>query len=127
MIFQYSWEAVLAKNKTQTRRIVAAKDSPIYTQGNHKTIKAVVANGRVKWKVGQTYAVQKGRAKSEIARIRITRIRSEPVSEISSADAKAEGWATKQEFFDSWQEINGKNSLNHQVWALDFELVKPSQ
>jgi hypothetical protein len=126
MIFQYSWQAVLAKKKTQTRRIIAAQDSAVYTQDKHNWIEAVVANGRVKWKVGQTYAVQKGRAKPEIARIRITRIRSEPVSEISSADAKAEGWNSKQEFFDGWQQIHGKNSLHHQVWALDFELVEPS-
>ena len=127
MIFQYSWQVVLAKKKTQTRRLMAAKDSAVYAHDNHKEIEAVVSNGRTKWKVGQTYAVQKGRAKPEIARIRVTRIRSEPVSEISTADAKAEGWDTKQEFFDSWQEINGKNSLNSQVWVLNFELAEVSK
>jgi len=125
MIFQYSWQAVLNKQKTQTRRTISGNDSPVHDQ--HKQITAVMNNGRLKWKVGQTYAVQKGRGKPEIARIRITHIRSEPVSEISSTDAKAEGWDNKQEFFAGWQQIHGENSLNQSVWALTFELIEPTK
>ena len=49
MIFQYSWQAVLAKKKTQTRRVATAKDSAVYAHDNHKEIEAVVSNGRTKW------------------------------------------------------------------------------
>ncbi len=121
MIFQYTWQSILDEKKTQTRRVIAASEIAIRTRYNR--IDSVISNGRVKWKVGQTYAVQTGRGKSEIARIRITQINSEYVSRISSVDAKAEGFDTRQEFFDTWQQIHGKDTLNQKIWVLKFELV----
>src|SRR5690606_26680202 len=48
--------------------------------------------GRVKWVVGRTYAVQPGRGKPAVARIRITDIRQERLQDISWNDLEAEGY-----------------------------------
>ncbi len=121
MIFQYTWQSILDEKKTQTRRVIGTNE--IAVRARHNQIISVVSNGRVKWKVGQTYAVQTGRGKSEIARIKITQINSECVSRISSANAKAEGFNNRQEFFNTWQQIHGKDSLGQKIWVLKFELI----
>lgn len=121
MIFQYTLPQILSGEKTQTRRVMQEKDTALYD--THNAIEAVLVNNKVKWQVGQTYAVQPGRAKAQVARIRITQINSEYVSEISPADAVAEGFADRQEFLAAWQRIHGENSLNLPVWVLRFELV----
>ncbi len=121
MIFQYTWQSILDEKKTQTRRVIAANEIAI--RAKHNQIMAVISNGRLKWKVGQTYAVQIGRGKPEIARIQITRINSEQVTRISSADAKAEGFNSRQEFINIWKQIHGEDSLHQKIWIVNFELV----
>ncbi|MFA4974630.1 MAG: ASCH domain-containing protein [bacterium] len=68
MIFQHTWQQVLDGTKTQTRRLRA---QPPY--------------------VGRTYAVQPGRGKPAVGRIRITAIRQQRVQDITAEDALAEG------------------------------------
>ena len=48
---------------------------------------------RVQWEIGRTYAVQPGRGKPAVARIRITNIRQERLCDITAADARAEGFS----------------------------------
>ncbi len=88
MIFQYTLTQVLNKTKTQTRRVVRPGDVAVYDEAGQ--IVAVTKNGRTQWEVGRTYAVQPGRTQPQVARIRITAIRTEPVTAISEADAIAE-------------------------------------
>lgn len=121
MIFQYTYEAVLRGTKTQTRRVIKSGDQALY--GDDGSIVAVLVNGREKWRVGKPYSVQPSRTKPQIARIRITAIRQEQVSQISDSDVVAEGYETRQAFLDTWVAINGIASLNAQVWVLEFELI----
>jgi len=86
-------------------------------------IVSVTHNGRTKWTVGKTYAVQPSRNAAQVARMRITRLVDEPVSAISHNDAIAEGYTSREAFFETWQHIHGDNSFDMRVWVITFELV----
>jgi len=109
------------RKKTVTRRVV--KQCEVARRGRHNQIEAVEINGRTKWEIGKTYAVQPARGKMQIARIRLVRIRSEHILRISTADAIAEGFSNRQHFLQVWAKIHGDVSLNCRVWVLEFELV----
>lgn len=99
---------------------------------------------KLKWFVGRTYAVQPGRGKKAVGRIRITKIRREVLGDISLDDIFAEGifrvpehkgWYTYKggvdhispltAYFTLWDSIYGKGAwervLYDDVWVLDFE------
>ena len=120
MLFQHTLKLILSKRKKQTRRLI--KLDEIAIRGRNNRIEAVVVNGRDKWRVGKTYAVQPSRGKGQVARIRLVAINSERLSRISTEDAHAEGFANRQEFFSKWCEIHGDDSLNSRVWILKFEV-----
>ena len=125
MIFQYTWENILSGKKTQTRRVISEFDKAILDEsGDHIT--RVTHKGRSKWAVGKTYSVQPGRTKPSIARIEITRLRREPVRAITVEDALAEGFESVEEFYETWQQVHGKGSLDQEVWVIDFKLVDTS-
>ncbi len=121
MIFQYTIEQVLDGSKTQTRRVIKNGEQAVRTRYNQ--IEAVVHNGRDKWRVGSTYAVQPGRGHSQMARICLVKINSEAVSRISTAAARAEGFCNRQEFLQTWRDIHGDSANDRRVWVLTFELV----
>ena len=120
MIFQHTLEQVLSGQKTQTRRII--KPGDVAVRSGQDEITAVKTNGRTKWAVGKTYSVQPGRGKPAVARIQITRIRRETVSQISEADAIADGFTSRQAFLNTWRHIHGDDSLDLDVWVVHFEL-----
>lgn len=139
MIFK-QWQQVLDGTKTQTRRLMKEGDWPLHQAPGYAElpIEAVYDNRRrLRWKVGQTYAVQPGRGKKAIGRIRLTRIRRQRVQDISEEDAKAEGCPSRLETgFDTaryrfhvlWDSIYTKTGErwadNTGVWALTFEVVR---
>lgn len=105
MIFRAdSVEAILKGRKTQTRRVV--KDV-------------------CKYRVGQHYSVQPGRGRREVARVQITGIRREPLSNISRSpeDVRAEGFQSADEFAEVWEEIHGKLDGRQLVDVIDFVVV----
>jgi len=117
MIFQYTLPKIISGEKTQTRRVTKANEEPRFVDG---TIQSVAQSGRTKWRIGKTYAIQPRRGSRQVGRIELKNIRYEPVREISRTDAKKEGFATPQEFFDTWKKIHGEQSLNQKVWVLEF-------
>lgn len=121
MIFQHTLTDILLQNKTQTRRIIKVNEIAVRTRYNK--IESVLHNDRIKWRVGQTYAVQPGRGQAEVARIRLTRINSQHITRISTLDAIAEGFKSRQDFLQTWQKIHGENALNVRVWVLTLELI----
>jgi hypothetical protein len=121
MIFQYTYQLILDGKKTQTRRIIDAEEKAVKSDTGE--IEAVLHKGRKKWVVGQSYGVQPSRTAKQVARIRLTRIRQEKVSDISEADVQAEGFNSRAEFYQTWQTLHGENSLDWVVWVLDFEVV----
>jgi hypothetical protein len=121
MIFQYTFQDVLAEKKTQTRRLIKADDAAV--RGRYNKIEAVTINGRLKWAVGRTYAVQTGRTQPAIARVEITALHSQKIRYISTADSIQEGFRNRQDFLTTWREIHGEMSLDRRVWIISFKLV----
>ena len=121
MIFQHTLTNILLQNKTQTRRIIKPDETVI--RGRYNKVEAVLKNNRTKWIVGNTYAVQPGRGKSEVARILITKINSEHILRISTTSALNEGFYSRQDFLKTWKEIHGDDAFNLRVWVLTFELI----
>lgn len=77
--------AVASGRKTQTRRPVTPKPC--------------------RYKVGHDYAVQPGRGKEAIARLKVLDIREERVGQITHQDAKAEGFRNTAAFKAYWVEL----------------------
>jgi len=140
-------KAILEGHKTQTRRIV--KDGeykrPRFNSNYNQFNRVVYTPGdRVKWYTGGEYAVQPGRGKKSVGRIRLTAIRQERLQDISEEDARAEGvdehyydnlpsykqrvipgYLCRAAFADLWKTVHGADSWddNPLVWVLAFELV----
>lgn len=139
MQFTKTWELVLEGKKTQTRRLVKPGDftSVMWTdehdkhgrivpdQPNHgpivrvempywlaekSQIQRVMNDRRTVYLVGKEYAVQPGRGKAAVARIRITGIRREDVRNISHEDAVAEGFTDRSEFLSIWTGMHDKKA-----------------
>ena len=122
MIFQHTLDLVLSGAKTATSRL--AKTGEVTERGQDGKVEAVTFKGRDKYRVGKIYAVQPARAKPAVAHIRLLSIKGQCVSETSVEEAKAEGFASREAFFETWREIHGANKLNAEVWLLTFELVR---
>jgi len=152
MIFKGTWEKVLDGTKTQTRRPVKTKknqkeQSMMYLSETGEIIKVMhlikIANEQYKerllYEVGRTYAVQPGRGKKSLGKIKTMEIRIEKVQAISCIDMIAEGLKTNlrhidatMHLLDQWRDL--WNSLyegtpyswgkNPDVWVLEFELVE---
>jgi len=137
MIFHETYQKVLDGTKIQTRRPVNYYRHERLINGivyRHATMKEIK-----KWSVGNTYAVQPGRGKKSLGKIRIMEIRIEKVQAISCIDMIAEGLKTNlrhidatMHLLDQWRDL--WNSLyagtkfawekNPDVWVLEFELVE---
>lgn len=65
------------------------------------------------YQVGKSCAVQPGRGQRAIGRIRITGIRREDVRDISDEDARAEGFASKWQFWETWTEMHDPRAYKH--------------
>lgn len=90
---------ILTGRKTQTRRFVR------YRQ----------------YMAGRDYAVQPGRGKQSIARIRALQIGQVSPFEIGTHDAKAEGYQSSEQFSEAWAAMHG--NAQRPVWVLEFELL----
>lgn len=175
MIFK-QYQQILDGMKTQTRRLVKANELAsgsrpsrwihavwIDIKGVHDrrheqhgfikcSLVVLESLYRLKWAVARgyfadkTYAIQPGRGKKAVGRIRVTEIRRERVQDISLADCLSEGvilisnewgtpwyksiggeWKTAREAFaELWNSIHEKPGTrwadDPEVWALTFEL-----
>lgn len=122
MIFQYTYQYILGGSKTQTRRVAKPEETAVYAEDS--TIEAVLHKGRTKYRVGKTYAVQPARTKPALARIQLQALKHEVVTDISLADAIAEGYADVDGFLQSWRTIHGEKAMSAQVWVLVFSVVE---
>lgn len=110
MIFQHTFDKVMAREKTQTRRIKKPGEFYWYDfatlEGGHHGVFADLNNdhneARSVYQCKKTYAIQPGRGKLAVGRIRITNIRREDVRNISHEDALAEGFPSRLDFLAVW-------------------------
>jgi len=121
MLFQYSLDLVLTGRKTATSRL--AKPEDVAVRDSSSRIEAVIANGRDKYRVGKTYAVQPARGKPAVARIRLLAIDAKTPAQVTHAEAHAEGFASREAFFETWHKIHG-DKLHAPIWLLTFALVE---
>lgn len=151
MLFIHTFEKVLDGSKVATSRIVKPGDmANALTTGE---IFAVTAGSRLVYALGKDYAVQPGRGKKAVGRVRITGIDRYDVRTITGAQARAEGFRDKYQFLLLWCEMHDpafhKNWLLlcgedvaeyacptiirerpaalYDAWLLTFELVKGAQ
>lgn len=123
MIFKQA-QQVLDATKTQTRRPIkkygqTLTPNDLHTEHSWPFPPTVIENGRVKWMVGHTYAVQPGRGKRSIGRILLLEIRRERLQEISLEDIEAEGITTPEEFARIWGE-----AITHSWLEVAYERLK---
>lgn len=146
-------QAILDGTKTQTRRLVkpgeACRDGMSVAKTWTHDVLGITGHRcwvpyYPKWQVGRTYAIQPGRGKKAVGRIRITKIRREELWEISCggylgrSDMQQEGCPFVNEpnrmgldevewFGELWDSINTKKgdrwADNPEVWVLEFECV----
>jgi hypothetical protein len=102
MIFQHTYQLVLAGQKTQTRRLIRSERPPC--------------------KVGGTIAVQPGRGKKALGRVLVTGLRRERLGDLTYDDAQAEGYANREEFIQTWQQMHVQFLPNMEVWVITFRL-----
>ena len=152
LIFTETLDALLDGTKGQTRRVVKEGDeahivtsaggtqwvkpcADLHLQG---TITAVRSkNGRIKWALGRTYAVQEGRGKPQVARLEITGIRCERLQSINFDDVIAEGYRifgkmdavkARHWYMGVWRNIHKKGEFawenNPLVWPLHVRMVR---
>lgn len=112
-------DRILAGNKTQTRRTVRY----------HGGLRSDRYRFDCTYKVGRSYAVQPGRGRKGVARIKVTDIRRERWKDITERDAIAEGFkrldgfTAKQQFFAYVYGIyQGNIDLEAECWVIEFEL-----
>jgi hypothetical protein len=137
MQFAHTFEKVLSGEKTMTRRLVVQELDALY----EGAVIRCSEPPRVRWEVGNTYAVQPGRGKPAVARIRITDIRREDVRNISDEDVRAEGFEWRSVFLETWCNMHDKAAITdsrmfwlenihrrpaerYDAWVLTFEVVK---
>jgi len=105
MIFQPRFVRLIFKGrKTQTRR-------PVKEGETH-----------CRYKKGRTYAVQRGKGKAAVAKIKILSVEMERLGDICYKDARREGFKTRDEFKESWKDIYGEYDADQEVWAISFAL-----
>jgi hypothetical protein len=131
---------VMHSKKTMTRRIISRYEMFYADKDTPPTVYVKCPDGkqRIKWQVGRTYAVQPGRGKASIGRVKLLGLFRERLQDISDADVCAElgvaadirmgrGWL-RNAFAELWDSINkmpGTRYLdNPKVNALTFELVE---
>lgn len=126
---------VLAGEKTQTRRIKKEGERLLASILGVKMV--LDYRARTKWQVGKTYAVQTGRGKPGIGRLRLLDIRAQQLKYISPQEAFDEGIRLeaspeetpeefREAFFRLWDSISppGLRLENDpEVWVLVFEVV----
>lgn len=89
---------VLSGEKTQTRR-------PL----------------KYRYEAGRTYAVQPGRGKRAVGRIRVLSVDEVDVTAIDDTDAHAEGFKSRNEFLDLWRSMYG--TVSGRCQRLVFEVA----
>jgi hypothetical protein len=125
MIFSHTLDLLLVHRKSQTRRVKKPHEALIHHNGMWRVESKSEKSHRIAYNVGQTYAVQPGRAKKAVAYIKLTGIREEAVGDISESDAIAEGFDSREAFFATWRGIHGaKADMQQRVWVLEFELLE---
>lgn len=115
-------EKVKTGDKTNTRRLKKDGERLVIDPDGTKTV--YDKRGRIKWQTGRDYGCWPGRGLRSECRYDLTDLREEIAGDISEQDARAEGFANREEFLAAWDEINGKGKRDKVVWVHVWRNVK---
>lgn len=121
MIFAKTIDLVLSGRKTQTCRLAYAGDA-LYGSHNVRVVRSDGSDGRPRWIVGHTYAVQRQRCHAASGRFVCTYLREvlDPTN-VDLAFARAEGFDSVDDYLRVWHELHGKNPVQR-CWAIGMKL-----
>jgi|SRR5450759_1628740 len=111
-------DLILVGKKRVTRRPVKWRETP-----------ADVEIIPCRYKVNKTYAVQPGRGKSGVGRVRIVSTELQSLGYLSGPEAALEGFqmwdgrGVPNAFENRWRELYGGYNPMRSVWRIEFELV----
>ena len=139
MNFSLTHKQVLSRDKTQTRRVTKPGDELRRSNDGIPYIYNTISK-RIRYCAGRDYAVQPGRSKHGLGKIRITDVRMEKLLDMNVEDAMAEGilpeGTTRPDlpteylrgFIIYWEQLYGStdNAWKHnpRVVVLKFKLIE---
>ncbi len=74
-------------------------------------------------KVGGEYHIRVNFFKYLPERIRVTRLYTQALGEMTPRDAEREGFASQGEFMGAWRDIYGEWDPSQRVWVVEFECI----
>lgn len=110
-------EKIMRGEKTETRR-PRTGENPTGKLGGW-------INNPCRYQPGRTYAVQPGRGKKSIGRIRVLSVLPEVLHEMTDESFRREGFANAQEFQAKWLSLYRRGNWLDPVWTIRFEVVEP--
>lgn len=105
-------EKVMAGEKTVTRRMPS--DNPRSPWWREECA----------YRVGRDYAVQPGRGKPQIGRVRMLSVEKVRLGRLTVAEARKEGFDSPEGFEDVWRSMHGPLEPWIFVWRLEFEVAE---
>lgn len=111
---------ILDGKKIQARQLAQKGDTFSCTEENWGVWQE---NGYCKCYIGQLLSLWPIDGKRQRGHTIVTNIHLERLGNISEADAHAEGYASVQEYIDTWRKIYGEWIPNQEVWVVGFEYV----
>jgi hypothetical protein len=123
VIFAKTWRQILDRTKTQTLRL-AYRGDHLSLRSPGEGLAVWTIDGRCRWMVGRTYAIQPERCHFAVGRIRCTYLKdiANPMTVLDDAFARAEGMPSVDEFLRVWRELH-QSQPRQRCWAIGFELV----
>lgn len=106
--------AIVLGEKTATRRLAVDSERAMWRRQEPW-----------RYQPGKRFAVQPGRGVDGVTMAIVTARRMDPLSAVTSADARREGFATRDDFVTAWREINGSYDPDQRVHVVEFELDGP--
>jgi hypothetical protein len=79
-----------------------------------------------RYEVGKDYAVQPGRGKKAVARIRIVGVRRGLLAGVDREDARLEGFASVAHFRRYWTTLYGSFDSTQPVDRIEFQFLHPA-
>jgi hypothetical protein len=89
-----------------------------------------VGSGNCRYKAQRSYPVWKKPARERalgdepVLKVIVVSIHDEPLGSISFEDARAEGFKTRDEFWEAWAERYGSVDRGRLVWVLRFKILE---
>lgn len=103
--------------------IFGTKLLPLVLDGRKTETRRKRGPRNVLYRAGGEYAIQPGRGKHGIGRLRVLEVREEVLNDLDDAAARREGFHSREAFERYWVELYGSIDWQQPVYAIRFEVV----